>query len=42
LTESARAAKSAGVLDAAERLASVVLTLAKIPVPERPHQETRS
>jgi UDP-N-acetylglucosamine--N-acetylmuramyl-(pentapeptide) pyrophosphoryl-undecaprenol N-acetylglucosamine transferase len=42
LTEAARAAKSAGVLDAAERLASVVLTLAKIPVPERPHQETRS
>jgi UDP-N-acetylglucosamine--N-acetylmuramyl-(pentapeptide) pyrophosphoryl-undecaprenol N-acetylglucosamine transferase len=40
LTESARAAKSAGVLDAAERLAAVVLSLAKIPVPERPHQET--
>jgi UDP-N-acetylglucosamine--N-acetylmuramyl-(pentapeptide) pyrophosphoryl-undecaprenol N-acetylglucosamine transferase len=42
LTGAAHAAKSAGVLDAAERLASVVLTLAKIPVPERPHQETRS
>ena len=40
LTESARAAKSAGVLDAAERLASVVLTLAKISVPERPAEET--
>jgi UDP-N-acetylglucosamine--N-acetylmuramyl-(pentapeptide) pyrophosphoryl-undecaprenol N-acetylglucosamine transferase len=40
LTDRARAAKSAGVLDAAERLASIVLSLAKIPVPERPHQET--
>jgi UDP-N-acetylglucosamine--N-acetylmuramyl-(pentapeptide) pyrophosphoryl-undecaprenol N-acetylglucosamine transferase len=42
LTEATRAAKSAGVLDAAERLASIVLSLAKIPVPERPHQETTS
>jgi len=42
LTESARAAKSAGVLDAAERLASIVLTLAKIPVPDGHHQETNS
>ncbi|NNM70840.1 undecaprenyldiphospho-muramoylpentapeptide beta-N-acetylglucosaminyltransferase [Enterovirga aerilata] len=42
LTEAARAAKSAGVLDAAERLASLVLTLARIPVPERPAQETTS
>ncbi len=39
LTQAARAAKSAGILDAAERLASVVLTLAKIPVPD---QETSS
>jgi UDP-N-acetylglucosamine--N-acetylmuramyl-(pentapeptide) pyrophosphoryl-undecaprenol N-acetylglucosamine transferase len=42
LTRSADAAKSAGVLDAAERLAAIVLSLAKIPVPERPHQETPS
>ena len=42
LTESARAAKSAGVLDAAERLASIVLTLAKIPVPDGHHQEISS
>ena len=33
LTESARAAKSAGVLDAAERLAAVVMSIAKLPVP---------
>jgi UDP-N-acetylglucosamine--N-acetylmuramyl-(pentapeptide) pyrophosphoryl-undecaprenol N-acetylglucosamine transferase len=42
LTESARAAKSAGVLDAAERLASIVLTLAKIAVPDGHHQEISS
>lgn len=33
LTESARAAKSAGVLDAAERLAALVMSLGKLPVP---------
>ena len=33
LTEAAAAAKGAGVLDAAERLAAVVMSLAKLPVP---------
>lgn len=38
LTREAAAAKSAGVLDAAERLAAVVMSLARIPVPDRPSE----
>ena len=34
LTDAAAAAKSAGVQDAAERLAAIVLSLGKIPVPD--------
>lgn len=40
LTDSARAAKSAGVLDAAERLAAIVMSLAKFSVPAQRPEET--
>ncbi|MDB5511097.1 MAG: UDP-diphospho-muramoylpentapeptide beta-N-acetylglucosaminyltransferase [Enterovirga sp.] len=40
LTRAATAAKSAGVLDAAERLAALVMSLGKLPVPDRNAKET--